>query len=84
LESSNCRRRHNPRLKSNPKCFQEFNADTIKTKLIFVVSQFVYTLVTLLMTPLLYSSYSLRNPGLVLRNDRTSMLQKSFDLRTSN
>ena len=35
-----------------------FNAETVKTKLIFIVAQLVYTLITLLPVPLLYISYN--------------------------
>eukprot|EP00092_Neocalanus_flemingeri_P035911 GFUD01039100.1.p1 GENE.GFUD01039100.1~~GFUD01039100.1.p1 ORF type:complete len:319 (-),score=59.52 GFUD01039100.1:422-1378(-) len=34
-----------------------FNPETAKTKIIFIVAQLVYTLITLLPVPLLYSSY---------------------------
>ena len=33
-----------------------FNADTVKTKLIFLTAQLVYTLITLIPVPLLYTS----------------------------
>jgi len=39
-------------------CDEVFDADTVKTKLIFIVAQLGYTIVTLLPVPLLYSSYS--------------------------
>ena len=35
-----------------------FNSRTLKTKIIFVVAQVLFTLVTILPTPFLYSSYS--------------------------
>ena len=36
-----------------------FDPDTLKTKIVFVVSQLVYTVVTILPTPFLYRSYYL-------------------------
>ena len=36
---------------------EEFDAETIKTKLIFVSAQLMYTIVTLLPVKLLYNSY---------------------------
>jgi len=35
-----------------------FDADTVKTKMIFIVAQLLYTLITLLPVPLLYISYN--------------------------
>ena len=35
-----------------------FNSKTLKTKIIFVIAQVLFTLVTILPTPFLYSSYS--------------------------
>ena len=40
---------------------EQFDADTIKSKLIFVTAQLVYTLATLAPVPLLYNSFSLSN-----------------------
>ena len=42
---------------------EQFDADTIKSKLIFVTAQLVYTLATLALAPvpLLYNSFSLSN-----------------------
>ena len=40
---------------------EQFDADTIKNKLIFVTAQLVYTLATLAPVPLLYNSFSLSN-----------------------
>ena len=34
-----------------------FDAETVKTKMIMVISQLVYTIITLLPVPLLYTSY---------------------------
>ena len=47
---------------------EEFDADTVKTKLIFVSAQLVYTLATLGPVPLLYTSPALSSAymGLVL------------------
>ena len=45
---------------------EEFDADTVKSKLIFVTAQLVYTLATLAPVPLLYSSFSLSNLYLAL------------------
>ena len=36
-----------------------FNSKTLKTKMIFVVAQVIFTLVTIIPTPFLYSSYTL-------------------------
>ena len=36
-----------------------FNSKTLKTKMIFVVAQVIFTLVTIIPTPFLYSSYNL-------------------------
>lgn len=40
---------------------EQFDADTIKSKLIFVTAQLVYTLATLAPVPLLYNSFRLSN-----------------------
>ena len=40
---------------------EQFDADTIKSKLIFMTAQLVYTLATLAPVPLLYNSFSLSN-----------------------
>ena len=45
---------------------EEFDADTMKTKVIFVTAQLVYTLATLAPVPLLYSSLGLSNLYLAL------------------
>lgn len=45
---------------------EEFDSDTVKTKLIFVTAQLVYTLATLAPVPLLYDSLALSNLYLAL------------------
>ena len=45
---------------------EEFDADTVKSKLIFVTAQLVYTLATLAPVPHLYNSFSLSNLYLAL------------------
>ena len=40
---------------------ETFQAETVKTKIIFLSAQFVYTVITLLPVQVLYSSYSLSN-----------------------